>query len=151
MGGNGNVRGFLGGLGLAALAGINFTPVAPAFDPVLMPSAPNPAVASIEQRSEPKLDVYFETYVTGYNTVPAQTDSDSCIAASGTNICGRRDTIACPPMLPFGTTVEVGGKIYVCEDRMARRFRDRFDINCDKDKRCPYKVAGQTLVKVFLE
>ena len=151
MWGDGKIRGFLLGLGLAALAGVNFRPAAPA--PDFVPAAPapasNPIVASIEQRPEAKLDLYIEAYVTGYNTVPAQTDWDPCVAASGVNICGRRDTIACPPLLPFGTLVEVRGKTFVCEDRMARRFRGRFDINCDKDMRCPYKVAGQTLVKVL--
>src|SRR4051812_37278534 len=137
-------------MGLAALAGVNFRLAAP--EPDFVPTAPVPTpnlvVTSIEQRPESKLDLYIEAYVTGYNTVPAQPDGDSCVAASGVNICGRRDTIACPPLLPFGTIVEVRGKTFVCEDRMARRFRGRFDINCDKDMRCPYEVAGQTLVKV---
>ncbi len=151
MRGNGNIRGFLAGLGLAALACVNFRPAAPApdFVPAAPAPAPNPVVSSIEQRPESELDLYIEAYVTGYNTVPAQTDRDPCVAASGVNICGRRDTIACPPLLPFGTLVEVRGKTFVCEDRMARKFRGRFDINCDKDMRCPYKVAGQTLVKVL--
>jgi len=151
MRGNGNIRGFLVGMGLAALAGVNFRLASPApdFVPTAPVPTPNPVVTSIEQRPESKLDVYIEAYVTGYNTVPAQTDRDPCVAASGVNICGRRDTIACPPLLPFGTLVEVRGKTFVCEDRMARRFRGRFDINCDKDMRCPYKVAGQMLVKVL--
>jgi hypothetical protein len=151
MRGNGNVRGFLGGIALAALAGTNFQrpTLASHFVPTM--HVPNPVAVSHEPPPEPKLDVYIETYVTGYNTVRTQTDDDPCIAASGANICGRRDTIACPPLLPFGTTVEVRGRSYVCEDRMAARFRDRFDINCDKDKNCPYQVSGQTLVKVALE
>jgi hypothetical protein len=47
--------------------------------------------------------------------------------------------------------VEINGKKYVCEDRMAPRFRGSFDINCDKDKSCPYEVAGWTTVRIFLE
>ncbi len=151
MQGNGNIRGFLCGAALAALAGINFKPAASVSNFIPAALASNPVVASPEQIPEPKLDVYIDTYVTGYNTVAAQTDDDPCIAASGANICGRRNTIACPPLLPLGTAVEIKGRMYVCEDRMASRFRDRFDINCDKDKRCPYKVAGQTLVKIYLE
>ena len=151
MRGNGNIRGFLVGIGLAVLASVNFRSASPApeFVPPASASAPSSAISFIEQRPESKLDLYIEAYVTGYNTVPAQTDGDPCVAASGVNICGRRDTIACPPLLPFGTIVEVRGKTFVCEDRMARRFRGRFDINCDKDMRCPYKVAGQALVKVL--
>src|SRR3954447_7951630 len=128
MQGNGNIRGFLCGAALAVLAGINFKPAASVSNFIPAAPAPNPVVASPEQIPEPKLDVYIDTYVTGYNTVAAQTDDDPCIAASGANICGRRNTIACPPLLPLGTAVEIRGRTYVCEDRMASRFRDRFDI-----------------------
>src|SRR3954466_15254269 len=105
MRGNGNIRGFLVGMGLAALAGVNFRLAAPApdFVPIAPVPTPNPVITSIEQRPESKLDVYIEAYVTGYNTEPTQTDRDPCVPASGVNICGRRDTIACPPLLPFGT------------------------------------------------
>jgi hypothetical protein len=96
-------------------------------------------------------DVYIDAYVTGYNTVVGQTDETPCIGALGTNICGRRNVVACPPMLKLGTMVEIHGKTYICEDRTTRKFRDRFDINCDRDKRCPYQVAGWTSVKVLFE
>ena len=115
--------------------------------------APNKPVRFVsDQQEEParKLDLYIETYVTGYNTVAQQTDDTPCIAASGSNICGRRDAVACPPLLKLGTAVEINGKEYICEDRTARKFRDRFDINCDKDKSCPYRVAGWRSVKVNL-
>jgi len=98
-----------------------------------------------------KLDLYMEAYVTGYNTVREQTDGDPCIAASGANICGRRDTAACPRLFNLGTVVEINGRKYVCENRMAPRFRGNFDINCDKNKSCPYEVAGWTTVRVFLD
>src|SRR5215831_9255689 len=51
-----------------------------------------------------KPEVYIETYVTGYNTVAAQTDRTPCIGAAGTYICGRNDVVACPPLLKLGTT-----------------------------------------------
>ena len=98
-----------------------------------------------------KPDVYIETYVTGYNTVPTQTDGAPCIGAAGTYICGRSDVVACPPLLKLGPAVEIGGKRYVCEDRTSRKYRDRFDINCDQDKSCPFKVASWTTVKVLFE
>jgi hypothetical protein len=140
MRGNGRIRGFLFGLGLAALATMH--QYAPNASPPPIP----PGHAAAHQP-----EVYIDTYVTGYNTVPAQTDDTPCIAASGANICGRRDTVACPPLLKLGTVVEIRGKKYVCADRMARKYRGRFDINCDKDMSCPYKVAGRALVKVELE
>lgn len=41
--------------------------------------------------------------------------------------------IACPIKYEFGTKIEVNGKIYTCEDTMAKRFRDGeyFDIYFD--------------------
>lgn len=88
-------------------------------------------------------------FVTGYNTVAAQTDQTPCIAASGADICGRYDVVACPRRIPFGTLVEIRGAVYVCEDRTARKFDGRFDISCDKDRHCPYVLAGWTTVKIF--
>jgi hypothetical protein len=88
-------------------------------------------------------------FVTGYNTVPGQTDSTPCIAASGANICGRRDAVACPRRISLGTIVEIRGATYVCEDRLAKKFDNRFDISCDKDMACPYQVAGWATIKVF--
>ena len=94
---------------------------------------------------------YIEAYVTGYNTVVGQTDDTPCIGALGTNICGRRNVVACPPMLQLGTMVEINGKTYICEDRTAPKVRDRFDINCDQDKSCPYQVAGWANIKLLLD
>ena len=107
---------------------------------------PDPVVHEVR-----KPDVYIETYVTGYNTVAAQTDGTPCIGAAGTYICGRNDVVACPPFLKLGTAVEIGGKRYVCEDRTSRKYRSRFDINCDQDQSCPFKVASWTTVKVLFE
>jgi hypothetical protein len=90
-----------------------------------------------------------EAYVTGYNTTPGQTDSTPCLAASGADICGRRDAVACPRHISLGTTVEIRGATYVCEDRLAKKFDDRFDISCDKDTACPPQVTGWTTIRVY--
>jgi len=81
-------------------------------------------------------------HVTGYNTVPEQTDDTPCIAANGTNICGRTDAVACPRAIPLGTMVEIDGKDYECVDRLAPKYDNRYDISCDKDTECPAKVTG---------
>ena len=47
-------------------------------------------------------------FVTGYNTVVEQTDETPCIAATGANICGRGDVVACPRNIRLGTLVEIG-------------------------------------------
>src|SRR5262245_7959456 len=79
-----------------------------------LPQAPEPAF-----QAEPYRLVH--AYVTGYNTVVRQTDDAPCIAATGGNICGRRNVVACPRSLPLGTVVEIRGKAYLCEDRTARK------------------------------
>lgn len=90
-------------------------------------------------------------YVTGYNTVPGQTDDTPCIAASGANICGRTDAVACPRRISLGTFLVIRGEIYVCEDRLAKKYDSRFDISCDKDTDCPNKVTGWVDIIVFAE
>src|SRR5215475_1491301 len=117
--------------------------------PATQRAHPDPVVFHPEIVRKP--EVYIETYVTGYNTVATQTDGTPCIGAAGTYICGRNDVVACPPLLKLGTTVEIGGKRSVCEDRTSPKYRSRFDINCDQDRSCPYKVAGWTTVKVLFE
>jgi hypothetical protein len=97
----------------------------------------------------PSLHHDVHAMVTGYNTVPAQTDSTPCIAASGADICGRHDAVACPRRIKLGTTVEIRGTTYVCEDRLAKKYDKRFDISCDKDMACPYEVAGWATIKVY--
>jgi hypothetical protein len=71
--------------------------------------------------------------VTGFNTVEAQTDSTPCVAASGDNICGRRDVVACPRRVPLGIWVEINGRRYECLDRTHIRHDGRFDVSFDKD------------------
>lgn len=84
--------------------------------------------------------VYTAT-VTAYNTVEAQTDASPCVAAGG-YICGRRDVVACPRHIPLHTWVTIEGKTYECMDRTAPKYDHRFDISCDKDMACPYRITG---------
>lgn len=90
-----------------------------------------------------------KAYVTGYNTVGKQTDATPCIAASGNNICGRHDAVACPRHIDLGTVIEIRGTTYICEDRLAPKYDHRFDISCDRDKSCPPEVTGWTVIKIF--
>jgi len=87
--------------------------------------------------------------VTGYNTVPGQTDATPCTAAGG-NICGRRDTAACPSDFPLHTWITIAGKRYECMDRTAKKHDGRFDISCDKDLACPARITGWYKVQVPL-
>ena len=71
--------------------------------------------------------------VTAYNTVPEQTWGDPCISASGDNICGRNNVVACPRSIPLGTWVIIDDTYYQCLDRLALKYDNRFDISFDKD------------------
>lgn len=66
--------------------------------------------------------------ITKYTPREAETDQDPHIMASGKKV--YEGAIACPEGLDFGTKLEYDGKIYICEDRMAKRHRDKnkFDI-----------------------
>ena len=88
-------------------------------------------------------------YVTGYNTVAGQTDDTPCIAASGANICGRTDAVACPRRIGLGTILQIRGMLYICEDRLAKKYDSRFDISCDKNTTCPPLVTGWTVIRIF--
>jgi hypothetical protein len=107
------------------------------------------ALATTEDPKAPSSYEQVRAYVTGYNTVPAQTSGDPCTAASGANICGRRDAAACPRDIRLGTVVEIRGRTYVCEDRLAKKYDKRFDISCDKDKSCPYQVTGWATIRIY--
>jgi len=67
-------------------------------------------------------------WVTGYSSTIDQTDSTPFITASNTKV--RDGVVACPMYLPFGTTITIDDKIYICEDRMRQTepYMYYFDI-----------------------
>lgn len=65
---------------------------------------------------------------TAYNSLKSQTDSSPWVTASGTRC--RWGVVACN-FLPIGTKLKIEGfgkKIFVVEDRMAKRFKHRLDV-----------------------
>lgn len=64
--------------------------------------------------------------VTAYSSEVGQTDSTPFLTASGQRV--RDGIIACPRHLPFGTMVEIQGKVFICEDRMNIRYTNNYDI-----------------------
>ena len=121
--------------------------IASAVSSLLIPLALTAGLGS--ENPSPSFHHEVRAFVTGYNTVAGQTDSTPCLAASGANICGRRDAAACPRKIGLGTIVEINGNTYVCEDRLAKKFDRRFDISCDKDTTCPRQVTGWTVIRVY--
>ena len=107
------------------------------------------SITAQAQSPTPPAAQLLRAYVTGYNTVPEQTSPTPCISASGDNICGRTDVVACPRRISLGSYLQIRGATYICEDRLAKKYDARFDISCDKDFACPYQVTGWAEVKVF--
>lgn len=68
----------------------------------------------------------IEAEITAYQPIWQQTDNTPLIMASGKKV--YRGAIACPIWLEFGTMVEIDGRVYICEDRMNRKYPNRFDI-----------------------
>ena len=63
---------------------------------------------------------------TAYNAIPAQTDDNPNITASGKHVA---EGIVANNCLPFGTRIVVNNRIYEVQDRMNRRYGcDNFDI-----------------------
>ena len=63
---------------------------------------------------------------TAYTASVDETDSTPEITAAGTRT--RLGIAACPKRYAFGTRIVIEGQEYICEDRMASKFSERFDI-----------------------
>lgn len=84
----------------------------------------DPALPKLEAANPHELSPR-ETFIgtiTGYSSDEDQTDDTPEITASGERVGVH--TIACPSRYSFGTRVEIFGKLYICNDRMAKKFRD---------------------------
>jgi 3D (Asp-Asp-Asp) domain-containing protein len=70
----------------------------------------------------------FVARLTAYSSDTWQTDSRPTEMASGKEV--YFGAIACPSRYEFGTKVGFDDKLFTCEDRMAKRYRDgnNFDI-----------------------
>lgn len=75
-----------------------------------------------------ELAISIEATVTAYSSSEDETDDRPWEMASGRTVYDG--AIACPSRFEFGTQVLIGERIFTCEDRMAKRYRDgnHFDI-----------------------
>ena len=68
--------------------------------------------------------------ITAYNALSYQTDNSPCISASGMNICEAGELIcACPREFEFGTEFFINDRWWNCQDRMAKRYREKNHID----------------------
>ena len=82
--------------------------------------------------------------VSAYTSSIDETDDTPHITASGT--VTRHGVLACPSRIEFGTRIEIESKIFVCEDRMNRRYADKevYDIWVES-KEIAYEWGRKTL------
>lgn len=83
-------------------------------------AAPSP----IEEPEPPPTVVRAE--ITAYSSSADETDDEPDVNASGTR--PSHGSLACPRYYDLGTEFLIDGKRYTCDDRMSKRFPDRFDI-----------------------
>ena len=102
-------------------------------------SLPNEEIApKIAPKSEIQADIFEVAYtkqtsITAYSSTPDQTDSTPCITANGFNLCKHgEENIIAANFLPFGAKVRIpdhfGDKIFIVQDRMNARYKNRVDI-----------------------
>ena len=72
-----------------------------------------------------QLPVYqvVEAEVSAYTSSEDETDDTPFITASGVRV--RSGVVACPQKLEFSTEIEIEGLVYICEDRLNKRYRDQ--------------------------
>ncbi len=80
---------------------------------------------AIPEEAAPKNNVLL-AQVTAYSSSLDETEGDPFITASGKRV--RDGIIACSREYPFGTRFLIEGKLYVCLDRLARKYDHRIDI-----------------------
>ena len=135
------------------IASDTLTPYEPILDVVEQPKtvliATSTAPTDLDYVEKEQIVRTIYANVTGYNTVPEQTDDTPCIAADGSYVCDRFDTVACPTYLELGSNVMIYGRIYECVDRTNSRHDGKFDINCNKDFDCPAMVTSFTKVHIL--
>lgn len=95
--------------------------------------------------------IIIQGEVTKYSSEVGQTDESPFITANGDHV--GKGTIACPGNLPFGTKVEILGEKYICNDRMAKRYRDGnyFDVWTEKTSDAIQWGRQQQEIKIFKE
>lgn len=82
-----------------------------------------------DAKSKHRIKKKVKLHITAYSSSPDETDDSPFITASGKEV---EDGIIATNIFPFGTKARIpslfGKKIFITEDRMHHRFKDRIDI-----------------------
>jgi len=76
-------------------------------------------------QEEDLLKNIINTTVTAYSEFDG-CNNPGCLMAN--NKKAHIGAIACPRTIKLGTKVQVYGQVYICSDRMNKRYTNRFDI-----------------------
>jgi len=90
---------------------------------------PNYPIVDVQNRLPQAPDKPYKTItatLTAYTPEVAQTDSTPFLTANQSQV--KEGGMACPRNIKFGTLIEVFGKRYICNDRMALKNDGNFDI-----------------------
>ncbi len=95
-----------------------------------------PSQASFEYSAPVEIKVLHADKIERYSKInavvtaycPDSCDDPDCIMANGEK--AHYGAAACPRAIPFGTKIKVGDFDFefVCKDRLAKKYDDRFDI-----------------------
>lgn len=118
---------------------------------VLLSFIPNVTVVSFVRKDHTPEKAFklVRAEISAYTSSIGETDDNPFETASGSTV--HVGTLACPSKYKFGTEVEIAGKLYICEDRMNKRYRDKenFDVWTESKKQA-FSIGRQELaVKVY--
>lgn len=105
--------------------------------------------SSLSESNVPNL-ANFNGIITAYTT---HDEGVNCTSASGENLCqSTGNYCACPSRYEFGTKFLIDDKVWICQDRMAERYRDGnyFDLFYYDDLESAYRFGRQTLEVIEL-
>ena len=89
----------------------------------------------------------LQVRATAYSSTVDQTDSTPFITAAGTRV---RPGVIAANFLPLGTTVRIGGHLYVVEDRLSRQFDGEYVVDIWQPTRAEATAFGSRMITIQL-
>lgn len=90
----------------------------------------------------------FIAEITQYTSSPEETDDTPNLTASGDST--GPGTIACPSRFKFGTLIQIEKRIYTCNDRMNKRYRNSDHFDVWTEKKDDALLFGRQKLQVFV-
>lgn len=100
-----------------------------------------------EEVELPRLET-ITAEVTAYTSSVDETDDTPFLTASGETTAPG--TIACPSRFKFGTMIQIEKRIFKCNDRMHKRFRDTNHFDIWVESKAEARQWGRKTVEVSI-